>query len=701
MARQFLTPIALPGDPTAPLQATTKQYVDARSVVTSVATYGATGNGTTDDTTAIQAAIAACPAGGHVWFPPGLYVTSSPLVIPPNVTVEGSHGDTIWYTGASAIPCAIMPSSSFSGAAVVQLLGKGDTSPAGSVDHVGARLRNLTIDGTNLPSGNVRGLMIAGLVREATVEWVTVRKTTGAGFWLGAGPTSGLFPASLRLRFCLADTCGNNGYTISNVADSTIIDCNALGNTNAGFNIAGFMNGQVANCRSEWSTQQGIYVTSGYWGTGQGSGGCNFLACSTDRSGYNGIYVDATGAGALQFTNCFHRRDGRNGGTGGGGYAGFFVSSSATMPVVLDNIQVYPGVDDNGSGTNSPQIGFSSTGSNLATVNSGYIFAATTALATGTGCVIDGSVGTATGTGASPTRVAPVGDVPVTRQILPGTGLTGGGALSADRTLTVAYGTTSSTAAVGNDARLSDTRTPTDATVTDAKVASGAAIAESKLSLASDAVAATASRRTLGTGAQQAAAGNDTRLSDTRTPTDGTVTDAKVSSSAAIAESKLSLASDAAAGTASRRTLGTGSTQAAAGNDSRITGAAPTASPTFTGTVTTARTVRAPVVVTFAATQTIDGTLGNHFRITMTANMTSLALPTGLIDGQDVLLELIQDATGGRTLAGIASGWNVTTALTGALTLTTTASTRSYIGGKYRSSGTKIDVLAFGTGIAA
>lgn len=345
------------------------------------------------------------------------------------------------------------------------------------------------------------------------------------------------------------------------------------------------------------------------------------------------------------------------------------------------------------------------------------------------------------------------------RTLTAGTGLTGGGDLTADRSFAVAYGTTSTTAAVGNDSRLSDTRTPTDATVTDvkvasgaaiaesklslasdaaagtasrrtlgtgstqaaagndsrlsdtrtptdatvtdAKVASGAAIAESKLSLASDAVAATASRRTLGTGAQQAAAGNDSRLSDTRTPTDGTVTDAKVSSSAAIAESKLSLASDAAAGTASRRTLGTGATQAAAGNDSRITGAAPAASPTFTGTVTTARTVRTPVVVTFAATQTIDGTLGNHFRITMTANMTSLALPTGLVDGQDVLLELIQDATGGRTLAGIASGWNVTTALTGAITLTTTASTRSYIGGKYRSSGTKIDVLAFGTGIAA
>lgn len=46
----------------------------------------------------------------------------------------------------------------------------------------------------------------------------------------------------------------------------------------------------------------------------------------------------------------------------------------------------------------------------------------------------------------------------------------------------------------------------------------------------------------------------------------GVIVDADVSASAAIAESKLNLASDAAAGTASRRTLGTGAQQAAAGN---------------------------------------------------------------------------------------------------------------------------------------
>lgn len=65
----------------------------------------------------------------------------------------------------------------------------------------------------------------------------------------------------------------------------------------------------------------------------------------------------------------------------------------------------------------------------------------------------------------------------------------------------------------------------------------------------------------------------DARLTDTRTPTDGSVTDAKVSASAAIAETKLALASDAAAGTASRRTLGTGATQAAAGNHTHVQGA--------------------------------------------------------------------------------------------------------------------------------
>jgi hypothetical protein len=59
------------------------------------------------------------------------------------------------------------------------------------------------------------------------------------------------------------------------------------------------------------------------------------------------------------------------------------------------------------------------------------------------------------------TALTNIGGVPTSRTISAGTGLTGGGDLTANRTLTVSYGTTSGTACQGNDARLSDARTPT------------------------------------------------------------------------------------------------------------------------------------------------------------------------------------------------------------------------------------------------
>ncbi|MDN5932872.1 MAG: hypothetical protein L0I24_17700, partial [Pseudonocardia sp.] len=87
--------------------------------------------------------------------------------------------------------------------------------------------------------------------------------------------------------------------------------------------------------------------------------------------------------------------------------------------------------------------------------------------------------------------------VPNTRSVIAGTGLTGGGALSADRTLTVAYGTSGTTAAVGNDARLSDARTPTAHVHAAADVTSGT-VAYARLPV--------------GTTASTVAAGDDSRI---------------------------------------------------------------------------------------------------------------------------------------------------------------------------------------------
>jgi hypothetical protein len=78
--------------------------------------------------------------------------------------------------------------------------------------------------------------------------------------------------------------------------------------------------------------------------------------------------------------------------------------------------------------------------------------------------------GTTAGTFAegSDTRIANA--VPNTRTITAGTGLTGGGDLTADRTLTVAYGTAAGTALQGNQAAGGDASGPLDAlTVTQAR----------------------------------------------------------------------------------------------------------------------------------------------------------------------------------------------------------------------------------------
>lgn len=73
-----------------------------------------------------------------------------------------------------------------------------------------------------------------------------------------------------------------------------------------------------------------------------------------------------------------------------------------------------------------------------------------------------------------------------------------------------------------------------------------------------DGPAATATLRSLGTGALQAAAGNDSRLSDQRVPQDGSVTAAKVSTG-------LKPSAGASGGTEALRALGTSAGQAAAG----------------------------------------------------------------------------------------------------------------------------------------
>lgn len=103
------------------------------------------------------------------------------------------------------------------------------------------------------------------------------------------------------------------------------------------------------------------------------------------------------------------------------------------------------------------------------------------------------------------------GKAATTTTISAGTGLAGGGSLAANRTISADFGTSGGKICEGNDSRLSDQRTPADNTVTSAKIQDGAVLT-AKI--------------------------GDSQVTSAKIA-DGTITDADINASAAIAPTKL------------------------------------------------------------------------------------------------------------------------------------------------------------------
>jgi hypothetical protein len=341
--------------------------------------FGALGDNLTDDTAAIQAALAAAPMGGIVYLPAGAYRTSAPLTIPPAVTLQGTHTNLMTVPNLTDPPCYIKPLPSFEGNAVISLV---DAATGGystiSAEH---RILNVMIDGSGVVAPGLDGIRAAGNIQNVGLRDVTVRRVSGAG--VHTEFNAGFHPYSWRCHRVMVDNCGWHGFAMQVMTDLTLIDCQAIGNGANGFEINNAANSHMIGCRAEWNVDNGYHLT-GDWAVGTGSGGMLLSGCSTDRNGQNGVLVDAVGNPPLQIENLLTRRDGRANGAGGGGYAGLKVDG-ATVPVVVGMITCYPGVDDDGTQANSPQYGVRVEDSEYVSVASGFLHADTAGWSDGGG----------------------------------------------------------------------------------------------------------------------------------------------------------------------------------------------------------------------------------------------------------------------------------------------------------------------------
>lgn len=312
--------LTLSGAPTSNLHAATKLYVDnavggGAGLYYNVLDYGATGDGTTDDKTAIQNAInAADDAGGIVFLPPGNYALSSGLTMSSYTHIQGSEpASRYWGYSTSQPPsaCKLTVKSGFTGSAVF-------TIPAGTTAY---SFSDFTVSGANI--GSVHGFLASYSASGGSEDNGVWRNVAVIGMG-GSGITGDLWAARMDSIFVggcngwglLAGDAGTGKWADVHVHNSYI-----AGNVLGGLSLAGSSNSGLNSfvaCRFERS---GYKSVSPYYVDADSPGiylrRCNdtkFVACETDANTGNGVDIATVSSGSdiynIHFTTCDFRRDG-------------------------------------------------------------------------------------------------------------------------------------------------------------------------------------------------------------------------------------------------------------------------------------------------------------------------------------------------------------------------------------------------------
>lgn len=239
--RKFLgaVPLAIGGSMVLQPTQSIAQTTPISPIWTNVKSFGATGNGTTDDTAAILSAISSLELnsdyrGGVLYFPAGRYICSASLVFTAydqlhNIIVRGDGPvcTTLDFTNASS-------------------------GSSGLIFNAGAQF-------------GVEGLMINGAPGDGLL--------IGNGNSVNGNESCWLF----TIRNVRIQNCGSNGFMFVNTYMGTVEDCWSNLNTNIGFLFAGFHTStNVSRCYASQNTGYGWSLNAMTYSS--------FTACGADKN---------------------------------------------------------------------------------------------------------------------------------------------------------------------------------------------------------------------------------------------------------------------------------------------------------------------------------------------------------------------------------------------------------------------------------
>lgn len=235
--------------------------------------FGATGDGTTDDTTAIQTAV---NAGNHIYFPTGTYIVSV-IDIDTDSYFEGNGYSTI------------LKSKDLNTNNVIR-----GNSTANNII-----IKNLKIDGNNGSATDGDGIRLFGTHTNVLIDGVWIDEPYQNGIWVGGGAN-----ANIRISNCLVTgTFLADGIIIHTGTHYTITNC-VINNT-----VTNDANNNVSVFHSTGAS--GLGIISNIVSTG-GVNGISVEGNSTEtiisncyvESAVNGISVKDASSTNITISNC-------------------------------------------------------------------------------------------------------------------------------------------------------------------------------------------------------------------------------------------------------------------------------------------------------------------------------------------------------------------------------------------------------------